>query len=83
MRNYLFSTGLFSAITSGRTLLHGLREEEFTWRSALAWISWGITVALVVGAVVDVRRARRGELVPADSPIHGHEAKIFRQAQKR
>ncbi|QKJ19214.1 hypothetical protein [Microbacterium hominis] len=78
MRTYLFRTGLFSAITAGMTLMRGLRDDEFTWRTALAWISWGITLALAIGAIVDTRRARRGTLAPADSPISGKEAKILR-----
>lgn len=83
MRTYLLGTGLLSAITGGVTLLRGLRDEEFTWRSALAWVSWGITLALAVGAVVDVRRARKGALAPADSPVHGKEARILRKHVQR
>ncbi len=61
MRQYIFGTGLLSAITGGITLLRGLKNDEpFTWRTALAWLSWGITLALAIGAVVDTRRARRG-----------------------
>ncbi|MDE0545633.1 hypothetical protein [Microbacterium sp. C7(2022)] len=77
MRSYVFSTGLFSAVTSGLTLLRALREgETFTWRQALAWASWAISVALVIGTIVDVRRAEKGETLPADSPVHGKEAKL-------
>ncbi|GAA1470362.1 hypothetical protein [Microbacterium thalassium] len=79
MRTYLFTTGLFSAISGASTLLRSLREEQFTWRTALGWLSWGISVALVVGAIVDVRRARHGVLAPEDSPISGHEAAIMRR----
>ena len=61
MRKYLFGTGLLTAIIGGLTLLRGLRsDEQFTWRTALAWLSWGITLALAIGAIVDTRRARRG-----------------------
>ena len=53
MRKYLFGTGLFTAITGGMTLLRGMREDApFTWRSALGWLSWGISLALAVGAIV-------------------------------
>ncbi len=79
MRSYLFGTGLITAITSGLALLRSLREREpFTWRTGLAWASWGISVALTIGAIVDVRRARRGGIVPADSPVHGKEKKLAR-----
>jgi hypothetical protein len=58
MRKYVFGTGLIGAITSGLELLRGLRDEDepFTWRHALLWLSWGITVALTIGAMVDTRR---------------------------
>lgn len=80
MRKYLFGTGLLSAITSGLTLLRSLRSNEsFSWRQALAWLSWGITLALAIGSVVDTRRATRGGIVPSDSPISGKEEKLLRK----
>ncbi len=84
MRKYLFGTGLIAAITGGLTLLRGLRENEpFTWRSALAWLSWGISLALAIGAIVDVRRASRGELIAGDSPVHGNEKKLLKRRLER
>ena len=80
MRKYLFGTGLLTAITGGLTLMRGLRENEpFTWRMALAWLSWGISLALAIGAIVDVRRASRGELIANDSPVHGREKKLLKR----
>lgn len=80
MRKYLFGTGLIGAVTSGITLLRALRgDEPFTWRVALAWASWGITLALAIGAIVDTRRASRGGLVAADSPVHGSEDKLLQK----
>ncbi|MGV9193320.1 hypothetical protein ACQ143_03135 [Microbacterium sp. MC2] len=82
MRNYVFGTGIVSAATGGLALLRALREgEPFTWRVALAWVSWGITLALAIGAIVDTKRARRGELVAGDSPISGKEPKLARAAR--
>lgn len=79
MRRYLFSTGLLSAILAGVALLRGLRDHEpFTWRTALAWVSWGISVTLAVGAVVDTRRARRGRDVAPDSPIAPKAKKLVK-----
>ncbi|MEJ1155745.1 MULTISPECIES: hypothetical protein [Microbacterium] len=84
MRSYVFGTGLLSALTGGLTLVRGLREGgPFTWRQALAWASWGITVALVVGAIVDTRRAEKGKLAPVDSPVHGKESKLAYQNLNR
>ncbi|MBW9108273.1 hypothetical protein JNB63_00640 [Microbacterium trichothecenolyticum] len=84
MRKYLFGTGLLTAITGGLTLLRGLRENEpLTWRQVLAWISWGISVALVVGAIVDLRRAASGKEIAKDSPIHGNERALRKERLKR
>lgn len=79
MRKYLFGTGLISAVTGGITLLRGARDSEFTWREALAWLSWGITAALAIGAIVDKRRASRGHLIADDSPVHGDEATLLKK----
>jgi hypothetical protein len=84
MRQYIFGTGLLSAITGGITLLRGLRNDEpFTWRTALAWLSWGITLALAVGAVVDTRRARRGRHVAGDSPVARKQQKLLKKRLAR
>ncbi len=84
MRKYLFGTGLLSAITSGLTLLRSLRSNDpFTWRQALGWLSWGITLALAIGSVVDTRRAGRGRLVASDSPVSGSEQKLLRERVRR
>jgi hypothetical protein len=80
MRKYLFSTGLVSSLMSGMTLLRSLRSNEsFTWRQALAWLSWGITLALAIGAIVDTRRAGRGHVLPEDSPRDGEEQKLLKK----
>ncbi|MFT4305259.1 MAG: hypothetical protein QM604_00040 [Microbacterium sp.] len=85
MRRYLFGTGLFSALLGGMTLLRELRksDEPPTWRTALAWLSWGVTVTLAVGAVVDTYRASRGHPVAHDSPVAGREQKLQRRRQGR
>lgn len=80
MRKYLFGTGIIGAVTSGMTLLRALRDDApFTWRTALAWLSWAITLALAVGAIVDTRRASRGRLIANDSPVHGKEQKLLKR----
>ncbi|WP_127474524.1 hypothetical protein [Microbacterium sulfonylureivorans] len=84
MRKYLFGTGILTAITGGLTLLRGMREDApFTWRTALGWLSWGITLALAIGAIVDVRRASRGEIIANDSPVHGREKKLLKRRVQR
>ncbi|MGA7148031.1 MAG: hypothetical protein WBX17_06045 [Microbacterium sp.] len=84
MRKYLFGTGLLTAITGGLTLLRGMREDApFTWRSVLGWVSWGISLALAIGAIVDIRRAANGELIAPDSPVHGQEQKLRKNRLQR
>jgi hypothetical protein len=84
MRKYLFGTGLLGAITGGVTLLRGLRNDApFTWREALAWLSWAISLVLAIGAIVDLRNARHGKLAPRDSPVSGHEGQILANRLKR
>lgn len=80
---YLFSTGLIAAISAGVSLLRGTRQEPITWRSALSWLSWAITMALAVGATVDMRRARRGSRVDADSPQSVKKSKKAQRLQFR
>lgn len=84
MRKYLFGTGLLTAITGGLTLMRGLRADApFTWRTALGWLSWGISLALAIGAIVDTRRAARGGVIPNDSPVHGKEQKLLKRRIQR
>ena len=84
MRSYLFRSGIISAITGGLALLRGLRNgEAFTWRMALAWVSWGISLALAVGTIVDTRRAARGKNIDLDSPVSGREDKLMKKRARR
>lgn len=84
MRKYLFGTGLFAAITGALTLLRDLRSDSpFTWRTALAWVSWGISLTLAIGAIVDTYRASRGGLVDPDSPVAGKEEKLLKKRLAR
>jgi hypothetical protein len=84
MRKYVFGTGIISAVVGGLALLRGARSEEtFTWRMALAWLSWGITLALAIGSIVDTRRASRGGLIAQDSPVAGSEQKLLSRRVSR
>jgi hypothetical protein len=84
MRKYLFGTGIISVVTSGLALLRAARDDApFSWRMALAWLSWAITLALAVGSIVDTRRASQGRLVAPDSPAAGQEQKLLRAQLKK
>lgn len=80
---YFFSTGLIGAITAGMSLLRGTRDAPFTWRAGLAWLSWGITLALAIGAAIDMRREKHGVPVPADSPLAAKQTKRMKKETKQ
>ncbi|KQQ69024.1 hypothetical protein [Microbacterium sp. Leaf320] len=81
--NYLSGTGLLGAIMTGVTLLRGSGETKITWRSALAWVSWGISLALAIGAVIDTRRARQGRPVSPDSPVYAKQQRAYEKEAKK
>lgn len=80
---YVFSTGLFGAISTGISLIRGTRETPVTWRALLAWASWGITLALAIGAAVDMRRDQRGIDVAVDSPLAKVQSKRMKKESKQ
>lgn len=51
MRKYLFNAGFISSLTSGFAVLKATRSGPRDWRLALLWASWGIGVALALGAI--------------------------------
>lgn len=80
---YLLRTGLFSAFTTGVSLLRGSRGQQITWRAVLAWVSWAITFSLAIGAVKDMRRQENGLPVAVDSPFAPKPDKKDRRAKRR
>lgn len=80
--NYLTGTGLLGAIMSGAALLRGSRETRVTWRAALGWVSWAITFALAIGAVIDTRRLNQGRPVAEDSPLYAKQQKELAKREK-
>lgn len=80
---YLLRTGLFSAITTGVTLLRGSRGQQITWRAVLGWVSWAITLFLAIGAIKDMRRQEKGLPVATDSPFAPKPDKRDRKEKRR
>lgn len=80
---YLFRTGLFSAVSTGVTLLRGSRGQQVTWRAVLAWASWLITLSLAIGALKDMRRQEKGLPVAGDSPFAPKLSKKELRANRR
>lgn len=63
VRKFLLSPGVIAAVASGIGVVKMTREGPRDWRLGLLWASWGIGVALAIGAVVDEdKRVRAQEL---------------------
>ncbi|WP_306232277.1 hypothetical protein [Agrococcus beijingensis] len=61
MRKYLFNAGVLSSVASGMAVVKATRQGKKDWRLALLWVSWGIGVALAMGAVKQREDAIRQE----------------------
>lgn len=59
MRKYLFNAGVLSAVASGLAVAKATRSGPRDWRLAMLWASWGIGVALALGAVKQREEAVR------------------------
>lgn len=59
MRKYLLNVGVISAVAGGFGIAKATKEGPRDWRLALLWASWGIGVALALGAVKQREEAIR------------------------
>lgn len=78
MRKYFSGTGVLSVVLSAIALLKGMRGQAFTWRTAIAWLSWALTLAMSIGIFSENRRAARGIAVE-----HPEQSKEERKLLKR
>jgi hypothetical protein len=63
VRKYIFNGSLISAVFGGVSAIRATRTGPRDWRLALLWVSWGISMALAVGNVIEQsREASREEL---------------------
>jgi len=53
MRKFLFSSSVISALFSGWSTLQITRQGPRDWRLVLQWLSWGISLAIAIGTVID------------------------------
>ena len=53
MRKFIFNTTLLSAIVGGWGTVQSTRSGPRDWRLILMWISWGATVAIAVGTIIE------------------------------
>lgn len=60
MRRFLFSSSVVSAVASGAGLLRQTLKNPWSWRTALLWLSWAISMVLAVTSVSDRGRIPTG-----------------------
>lgn len=52
MRRFLFNTSIISSLFGVIGVVQSTRRGPRDWRLVLAWVSWGLTVAIAVGTVI-------------------------------
>lgn len=57
MRKYLLNGAIISAAISAVSVVKATRTGPHDWRLALMWASWGISVAIAVGTIIEDQRA--------------------------
>jgi hypothetical protein len=60
VRKFLLSPGIWSSLFPVIGIARATKEGRRDWRVVLMWLSWGISVALAVGTVLE--RSRQAEL---------------------
>lgn len=53
MRKYIFNGAVISAAFSAVGVLQQTKNGPRDWRLALSWVSWGISVAIAVGTIIE------------------------------
>jgi hypothetical protein len=53
MRKFIFNGSIISAIFGGLGTVQATRKGPHDWRLILMWISWGITLAIAIGTVIE------------------------------
>lgn len=56
MRKFLFNGAVLGAAFSAVGVVNATRNGPRDWRLALMWVSWGISVAIAVGTVIEENR---------------------------
>jgi steroid 5-alpha reductase family enzyme len=64
MRKFLFNTSVLSALFGVFGLAKTTKRGPRDWRLILLWLSWGATLAIAIGTVIEKSRdeERYGEL---------------------
>lgn len=56
MRKILFNGAVLGAAFSAVSVINATRNGPRDWRLTLMWVSWGISVAVAVGSVIEESR---------------------------
>ena len=59
MRKFIFSGSVLGALFNGYSVIQTTRRGPRDWRLVLMWISWGLTLALAIGSVLEDDRDAR------------------------
>jgi hypothetical protein len=62
VRKFIFNTNMLGALFGVWGIAKVTRRGPRDWRLLLMWISWGITVAIAVGTVIEEANAASDEL---------------------
>lgn len=61
MRRFIFNTSVIGALFGVFGVIQTSRRGPRDWRLGLAWLSWGLTVAIAVGTVIEDSKTRELE----------------------
>lgn len=56
MRKFIFSSSVIGAVFSGWSTLQTTLRGPRDWRMILMWVSWGVSLAIAIGTVLDESR---------------------------
>ncbi|MBC7725520.1 MAG: hypothetical protein H7146_12385 [Burkholderiaceae bacterium] len=59
MRKFIFSSSVISAVFSGWSTLQMTKQGPRDWRLILMWVSWGLSLAIAIGTVLDESNEHR------------------------
>ena len=62
MRKFILNTSVLSAVASGWGVVQTTRNGPRDWRLILMYVSWGISVAIAVGTVMEQAKDDQLEL---------------------
>jgi hypothetical protein len=58
MRTYLTNGAVLSSVFGAVGVLKASKQGPRDWRLALMWVSWGISVAIAVGTVIEEKKGQ-------------------------